>query len=43
MGELSGRLIVIVHTQRGNTVRIISMRKANEREQHWFKEQFAKN
>ncbi|MBT3215192.1 MAG: BrnT family toxin [Deltaproteobacteria bacterium] len=43
MGELSGRLIVIVHTQRGNTIRIISMRKANEREQHWFNEQFENN
>jgi hypothetical protein len=41
MGELAGRLVIIVHTKRGNATRVISMRKANEREQHWFKEQFA--
>ena len=43
MGELSGRLVIIVHTKRGNVTRIISMRKANEREQHWFKEQFTED
>ena len=32
LGELIGRIVVIVHTQRGYAVRIISMRKANERE-----------
>jgi uncharacterized DUF497 family protein len=41
MGELAGRLVIIVHTNRGDNVRIISMRKANEREQRWFEEQFA--
>jgi uncharacterized DUF497 family protein len=40
MGELAGRLVVIVHTGRENAIRIISMRKANEREQRAFKEQF---
>jgi uncharacterized DUF497 family protein len=40
MGELAGRLVIIVHTKRGNATRIISMRKANEREQRWFKKQF---
>ncbi len=41
MGELAGRLVIIVHTQRGHVVtRIISMRKANEREQRWFEKQF---
>lgn len=41
MGELAGRLVIIVHTKRGDNIRIISMRKANEREQRWFEKQFA--
>ena len=41
MGELAGRMVIIVHTQRGPVTRIISMRKANEREQRWFEKQFA--
>lgn len=32
LGELKNRVIVVVHTQRGSNTRIISMRKANERE-----------
>ncbi len=40
MGELAGRLVIIVHTKRGSATRIISMRKANEREQRRFEEQF---
>lgn len=32
MGELQGRVIIIVHTERNSVIRIISMRKANERE-----------
>lgn len=40
MGDLAGRLVIIVHTTRGDATRIISMRKANEREQRWFEEQF---
>ena len=43
LGELTGRLVVIVHTQRGNATRIISMRKANEKEQYWFEKQFAES
>ena len=43
MGELAGRLVVIVHTERSGGIRIISMRKANEREQRWFEEQFAED
>lgn len=35
-GELSGRLIVVVWTIRDNRYRIISMRKANDREQKRF-------
>lgn len=32
LGTLKGRVVVIVHTQRGLYIRLISMRKANERE-----------
>ncbi len=32
LGELQNRVVVIVHTQRNFIMRIISMRKANERE-----------
>lgn len=32
LGELETRVVVIVHTQRNFVTRIISMRKANERE-----------
>jgi uncharacterized protein len=35
-GHISGRLCVVVWTQRENIHHIISMRKANEREQKWF-------
>ncbi len=38
-GFLDGREIIIVWTQRGQKRRIISMRKANEREQHAFYQQ----
>lgn len=40
MAELSGRLVIVAHTQRGDATRIISMRKANEREKRWFRKQF---
>ena len=33
LGELKNRVVIIVHTQRSILTRIISMRKANEREQ----------
>lgn len=33
VGKLDGRMVVLVWTQRGKARRIISMRKANEREQ----------
>lgn len=33
LGSLEGRVVVIVHTPRGESTRIISMRKANAREQ----------
>jgi len=33
VGPLFGRLVVVVFTMRDDTIRIISMRKANTREQ----------
>jgi len=38
MGELQGqrRVVIIAHTSRGNKIRIISMRRANRREQKIF-------
>ena len=37
-GLLDSRMVVVVWTPRGNKRRIISMRKANEREQQRFRE-----
>lgn len=37
-GLLAGRLVVIAHTPRGDSTRIISMRKGNEREQKAYQE-----
>jgi hypothetical protein len=42
MGKLSGRIVVIVHTQRENTTRIISMRKANGREKKIYSKRLRK-
>lgn len=36
IGRLNGRMVVIVWTERGNARHIISMRKANEREQERY-------
>jgi uncharacterized DUF497 family protein len=36
VGELAGRMVIVVWTQRGAARHIISMRKANEREQKRF-------
>ena len=38
LGALRGRVVFVAHTVRANTVRIISMRKANEREQKIYQE-----
>lgn len=38
LGRLDGRMVVIAHTQRGDRTRIISMRKANSREQRLYAE-----
>ena len=35
-GKIEGRLFVIVYTARGETIRIISARKANKREQKCY-------
>jgi uncharacterized DUF497 family protein len=40
MGEIQGRIMVIVYTERkGDVIRIISLRKANKREQSKFKKE----
>lgn len=36
LGKLDGRVVVMVWTQRGEARRIISMRKANEREKERY-------
>ncbi len=36
LGFLAGRLVMIAHAPRGETTRIISMRKANRREQEIY-------
>lgn len=41
VGHLDGRLLVVAYTMRGETVRIISMRKANAREQRRHAERTA--
>ena len=38
LGQLEGRVVVIAHTLRGKKTRIISMRKANSREQKTYQE-----
>ena len=42
VGHLEGRMVLICYTQRGIAKRIISMRKANEREVKTYKERFEK-
>lgn len=37
-GLLEGRMVVVTHTPRGKKTRIISMRKANDREQKSYQE-----
>jgi uncharacterized DUF497 family protein len=38
LGLLAGRVVIIAHAQRGEATRIISMRKANRREQKIYQE-----
>ena len=40
IGHMAGRLVFVAWTQRGDTCRIISMRKANEREQAHYGPRF---
>lgn len=40
IGFLEGRMVVMVWTQRGSARRIISLRKANEREQKTYVKRF---
>jgi len=41
VGFLRGRMIVLVHVQHGATRRIVSMRKANDREQRTYQTRLA--
>ncbi len=44
LGLLAGRVVVIAHTLRGHdTTRIISMRKANRREQETYQKRLGKD
>ena len=44
LGLLAGRVVVIAHASRGeDTTRIISMRKANQREQKIYQKRLGKN
>jgi uncharacterized DUF497 family protein len=40
LGMLAGELVVITHTERGENVRIISMRKATKYEQRLYYDSF---
>jgi uncharacterized protein len=40
VGFIKGRMVVVVWTPRGDSRHIISMRKANEREQRKYSEHF---
>jgi len=42
LGTLEGRILVVAHTPRLQTTRIISMRKASEREQENYQKQLSK-
>jgi uncharacterized DUF497 family protein len=43
VGALRGRMVVVVWTERGEARRIISMRKANEREKAYFGQRLAES
>lgn len=43
LGALEGRTVVITHVQRGESTRIISMRKANRREQKIYQERLGED
>lgn len=43
VGRLTGRMVIVVWTQRGDARHIISMRKANEREEKRFAQRLGKS
>ena len=43
LGQLKGRVVLIVHTPRSNKIRIISIRKANNREQKIYQTRLEEN
>jgi uncharacterized DUF497 family protein len=43
LGLLAGRVVVIAHAPRGEIARIISMRKANRREQKIYQKRLGEN
>ena len=43
LGGLDGRVVIIAHAPRGEATRIISMRKANRREQKIYQERLSEN
>ena len=43
LGRLSGRVVVVVHVARGEHTRIISMRKANAREQEIYQKRLSQD
>jgi uncharacterized DUF497 family protein len=43
VGLLAGELVVIAHSVRGESTRIISMRKATQREQKTYQKRLGKN
>jgi len=43
MGRLSGRVVFVMHVARGETTRIISMRKANARDQEIYQKRLGQD
>jgi hypothetical protein len=43
VGHLRGRMVIVVWTQRGDARHVISMRKANEREQARYRQQLGED
>ena len=43
LGSLAGRVVVVVHVARGENTRIISMRKANAREQEIYQKRLGQD
>lgn len=43
LGTLAGRVVLIAHAPRGDATRIISMRKANKREQKIYQKRLEEN